>query len=59
MKLVLGSELRKEYVIKKKEEIRKRQNIFAKVSCEDLAMTEASYEIALANSIGEKKETFF
>ncbi|GLV40077.1 hypothetical protein CBL_02962 [Carabus blaptoides fortunei] len=46
MKLGLGSVLRKEYVTKKKEEIR-RQNIFTKLSCEDLAMTEAFYEIAL------------
>lgn len=30
LKLVLGSELRKEYVIKKKEEIKRRQNIFVK-----------------------------
>jgi len=35
-------------VTKKKEEIRKRQNVFTKISCESLAMTEVSYEIALA-----------
>lgn len=56
MKLVLASESRKEYVTKKKEEIRRRQNIFAKVGCEDLAMTEASYEIALA--LAKKKKPF-
>ena len=55
MKLELRSELRKEYVTKKKEEIRKRKNIFVKRSCEDLAMTEASYEIALVLA---KKEAF-
>ena len=55
MKLEFESELQKEYVTKKKEEIRKRQNIFFKRSCEDLAMTEASYEIALALA---KKEAF-
>lgn len=42
LKLALGSELRKEYVIKKKDEIKRRQNIFVKRSCESLAMTEAS-----------------
>ena len=46
-KLVFETELRKEYVAKKKEEIR-RQNVFTPKSCERLAMTEASYEIALA-----------
>ena len=47
LKLVLGSELLKEYATKKKEKIR-RQNVFTKRSCESLAMTEASYVIALA-----------
>lgn len=56
LKLVLGSELRKEYVIKKKEEIKRRQNIFVKRSCESLAMTEASYEIALA--LAKKRKSF-
>ena len=56
LKLVLGSELRKEYVTKKKEEIRKRQNLFTKISCESLAMTEVSYEIALA--LAKKKKAF-
>ena len=56
LKLVLGSELRKEYVTKKKEEIRKRQNVFCKISCENLAMIEASYEIALA--LAKKKKAF-
>lgn len=56
LKLVLGSELRKEYVTKKKEEIRKRQNVFRKISCENLAMIEASYEIALA--LAKKKKAF-
>ena len=45
-KLLLGSELRKEYVAKKKEEIR-RQSLLRTKSCESLAMTAASYEIAL------------
>ena len=46
-KLIPGSTLRKEYVAKKKEEIRGRQNTFIKVISEDVALTEASYEIAL------------
>ena len=45
LKLVLGSELRKEYVTKKKVEIR-GQNVFYR-SFESLAMIEASYDIAL------------
>lgn len=56
LKLVLGSELRKEYVTKKKEEIRRRQNVFTKRSCESLGMTEASYEIALA--LAKKRKAF-
>ena len=46
LELVLGSELRKEYMTKKKEEIRIRQNLFTKISCESLAMIELSYGIA-------------
>ncbi|XP_076346237.1 general transcription factor II-I repeat domain-containing protein 2A-like isoform X1 [Tachypleus tridentatus] len=45
-KLMPGSELRKEYVVKKKEDMKKRRNLFVKRSCESLAMLEASYEIA-------------
>ena len=46
--LALGFMLRKEYVTGKKEEIRRKQNVFTKRSCESLAITEASYEISLA-----------
>lgn len=53
---MLGSELRKEYVIKKKDEIKRRQNIFVKKSCESLAMTEASYEIAF--TLAKKRKPF-
>nr|CAB3267857.1 zinc finger BED domain-containing protein 5-like [Phallusia mammillata] len=56
LKLVLGSELRREYVAKKKQEIRRRQFVFTKRSCESLAMTEASYEIALL--LTKKKKSF-
>jgi len=45
-KLVLGSELPKEYVVKKKEDITKRQSLFVKKSCDNLAMLEVSHEIA-------------
>ncbi|XP_076311275.1 SCAN domain-containing protein 3-like [Tachypleus tridentatus] len=45
-KLMPGSELHKEYVVKKKENMKKRRNLFVKRSCESLAMLEASYEIA-------------
>ena len=45
--LVPGSELRKAYVVKKKETIIKRQNLFVKKSCDSSAMLEVSYEIAL------------
>ena len=45
-KLVPGSELRKHYVVKKKETITTRQNLFIK-SCDNSAMLEVSYEIAL------------
>ena len=55
-KLRLGSELRKEYVTKKKEEIRRRQKIFGQIISEDLAMTEASYEIAL--HLAKRKKPF-
>ncbi len=34
LKLMLGSDLCKEYVNKKKKEIKSRQNIFIKKSCE-------------------------
>ncbi|KAG7176726.1 General transcription factor II-I repeat domain-containing protein 2-like 2, partial [Homarus americanus] len=56
LKLVLGSELRKEYVTKKREEFRRRQNVFVKKSCESLSITEASYEIALA--LAKKRKSF-
>ena len=56
LKLVHGSELRKEYVIKKKDEIKRRQTIFVKRSCESLAMTEASYEIAF--TLAKKRKPF-
>ncbi|KAG7162491.1 Zinc finger BED domain-containing protein 5-like 10, partial [Homarus americanus] len=56
LKLVLGSELRKEYVTKKKEEFRRRQNVFVKKSCESLSITEASYAIALA--LAKKRKSF-
>ena len=46
-KLVPGSELRKDYVVKKKETITKRRNLFVKKSCDSSAMLEVSYEIAL------------
>ena len=36
-KIGLGSDLLKEYVTKKKKEIRRRQNVFTKRSCESLA----------------------
>ena len=39
-----GSELRKKYVVKKKE----AKNLFVNRSCERLAMLEASNEIAIA-----------
>ena len=42
-----GSELRKDYVVKKKETITKRQNFFEKKNCDSSAMLEVSYEIAL------------
>ncbi|XP_068229613.1 SCAN domain-containing protein 3-like [Palaemon carinicauda] len=45
-KLVPGSVLRKEYVVKKKEDMTKRLNLLVKRGCEGLAMLEASYEIA-------------
>ena len=48
LKPVFGSELRKEYVFKKNEKKNRRQNVTTKRSRESLAMTEASYEIALA-----------
>ena len=48
LKLVYGSDLRKIYETKKKEEIRRRQNVITTRSRERLARTEASYEIALA-----------
>jgi len=50
---VPGSELRKEYVVKKKEDITKRQSLFAKKSCDNFAMLEVCYETAfvLAKSI--------
>ena len=46
-KLVPGSDLRKDYVVKKKETITKRQNLFVKKSCDSSAMLEVSYGIAL------------
>ena len=46
-KLVPGSELRKDYVVKKKETITKRQSLFVKKSCDSSAMLKVSYEIAL------------
>ena len=46
LKLLPGSDLRKEYVAKKKEDIKKRQNLFVTKSCESLAILEASIEIA-------------
>ncbi|XP_068201631.1 zinc finger MYM-type protein 6-like [Palaemon carinicauda] len=45
-KLVPGSVLRKEYVVKKKEDMQKRRNLLVMRGCESLAMLEASYEIA-------------
>ena len=54
LKLVLGSELQKEYVAKKNEEIRRRQNVFTKRSCGSLAMTEASNEIYLSPAAKRK-----
>ena len=55
-KLRPGSELRKEYVTKKKEEIRRRQKIFGQIISEDLAMTKASYKIAL--HLAKRKKSF-
>ena len=46
-KLVPCSELRKDYVIKKKETITKWQNLFVKKSCDCSAMLKVSCEIAL------------
>ena len=46
-KLMPRSELWKDYVVKKKETITKRQNLFVKKSCDSSAMLEVSYEIAL------------
>ena len=46
-KLVSGSELRKDYVVKKKETITKGQNLFVKKSCDSSAMLKVSYKIAL------------
>ena len=45
-KLVPGSEIRKEHVVKKKEGITKRQSLFVKKSGYNFAMLELSYEIA-------------
>ena len=56
LKLMVGSELRKEYLIKKKQEIRRRQNVFVKKSSESLAMVEASYEMAFV--LARKKKPF-
>lgn len=56
LKLIPGSVLRKEYVAKKKEEIIRRQNIFAKVNYDDLELIEISYEIALL--LARKKKPF-
>ncbi len=44
---MLESDLREEYMNKKKKEIESRQNIFVKNSCESLVMKELSYKIAL------------
>ena len=46
LKLLPCSDLRKKYVAKKKEDFKKRQNLFVTKSCESLAMLEASYGIA-------------
>ena len=48
---MLGCELRREYVSKRKKEITRRQNVFTKKCYESLAMTEASNEVALALAI--------
>ena len=55
-KLLLGSELWKEYVAKKKEEIGRRQSLLRMKSCESLAMTAASYEIAL--TLAKRRKPF-
>ena len=55
-KLMPGSTLRKEYVAKDKEKIRGRRCTFIKLISEDLALTEASYEIAL--HLAKRKKPF-
>lgn len=57
MKFALRSELRKEYMTKEMKEII-RQNIFIKVSCEDIAIIEASYEIVCHYRKKKKRKHF-
>ena len=45
--LVPGSKLRKGYVVKKKEDITNRQNLFVKKRCDNFSMLETSYDIAI------------
>ena len=54
-KLVLGSELRKDYVVKKKKTTTKRQNLFVNKNCDSSTMLEVSYEIVLVLA---KKQAF-
>ena len=46
-KVVSDSELRKKYVVNKKEDMKKRQNLLVKRSSDRFAMLEASNEIVL------------
>jgi len=53
---VPGYKLRKEYVVKKKEDITNRQIWFVKKRCDSFAMLEASYDIAIV--LAKKQKPF-